>query len=60
MFQYKVLTCVSGVDYPMNKYRFQIVYELLSIKYNFRIRIKTFTHELKLKGMYFKNLFISI
>ena len=46
MFQYKVLTCISGVDYPMNKYRFQIVYELLSIKYNFRIRIKTFTHEL--------------
>ena len=32
----------------MNKYRFQIVYELLSIRYNFRIRIKTFTHELTL------------
>ena len=30
----------------MNKYRFQIVYELLSIRYNQRIRIKTFTHEL--------------
>ena len=44
--QYKVLSCISGVDYPMNKYRFQIVYELLSVKYNFRIRIKTFTHEL--------------
>lgn len=46
MFQFKVLTCISGVDYPMNKYRFQIVYELLSIRYNFRIRVKTFTHEL--------------
>lgn len=46
MFQCKILTCISGVDYPMNKYRFQIVYELLSIKYNFRIRVKTFTHEL--------------
>ena len=44
--QFKILTCVSGVDYPNNKYRFQIVYELLSIKYNYRIRIKTFTHEL--------------
>ena len=46
MFQFKVLTCISGVDYPMNKYRFQIVYELLSVRYNFRIRVKTFTHEL--------------
>tara|TARA_B110000908_G_scaffold162289_1_gene207547 strand:- start:5589 stop:6161 length:573 start_codon:yes stop_codon:yes gene_type:complete len=46
MFQFKILTCVSGVDYPMNKYRFQVVYELLSIRYNFRIRVKTFTHEL--------------
>ena len=46
MFQFKILTCVSGVDYPTNKYRFQVVYELLSVKYNSRIRIKTFTHEL--------------
>ena len=46
MFQFKILTCISGVDYPMNKYRFKIVYELLSIRYNFRIRVKTFTHEL--------------
>jgi NADH dehydrogenase (ubiquinone) Fe-S protein 3 len=46
MFQFKILTSVSGVDYPMNKYRFQIVYELLSVRYNFRVRIKTFAHEL--------------
>ena len=46
MLQFKILTCVSGVDYPMNKYRFQVVYELLSVKYNSRIRIKTFAHEL--------------
>ena len=46
MYQFKMLTCISGVDYPMNKYRFQIVYELLSIRYNQRIKIKTFTHEL--------------
>ena len=46
LFQCKILTCISGVDYPMNKYRFQIVYELLSVRFNFRIRIKTFTHEL--------------
>lgn len=46
LYQSEILTCLSGVDYPMNKHRFKIVYELLSIKYNFRIRIKTFTDEL--------------
>ena len=46
LYQFKLLTCISGVDYPSNKYRFKIVYELLSIRYNFRIKIKTFTHEL--------------
>lgn len=45
-YQFKILSCISGVDYPENKYRFKIVYELLSVKYNSRIRIKTFTHEL--------------
>lgn len=44
--QYKILTCVSGVDYPKNVYRFQIVYELLSVKYNSRLRIKIATDEL--------------
>jgi NADH/F420H2 dehydrogenase subunit C len=44
--QFKVLSCISCVDYPMNKYRFKLVYELLSIRYNSRIRIKIFTHEL--------------
>ena len=46
LYQFKVLSCISGVDYPINKFRFNVVYELLSIKYNYRIRIKTFTHEL--------------
>ena len=46
LHQFKVLTSISGVDYPMNKFRFNIVYELLSIRYNYRVRIKTFTHEL--------------
>lgn len=46
LHQFKILTSISGVDYPMNKFRFNIVYELLSIRYNYRIRIKTFTHEL--------------
>jgi NADH:ubiquinone oxidoreductase subunit C len=45
-YQFKVLTCISGVDYPENFYRFQVVYELLSIKYNARIRIKILVNEL--------------
>jgi NADH:ubiquinone oxidoreductase subunit C len=44
--QFKILTCISGVDYPNNKYRFKIAYELLSIRYNSRLRIKIFNHEL--------------
>lgn len=45
-YQFKVLTCISGVDYPENLYRFQLVYELLSIKYNSRIRVKVLVDEL--------------
>lgn len=33
LYQFKILTCISGVDYPENKYRFKIVYELLNIRY---------------------------
>lgn len=45
-YQFKVLTCISGVDTPENLYRFTLVYELLSIQYNSRIRIKILTDEL--------------
>lgn len=45
-YQYKVLTCVSCVDYPENFYRFQIVYELLSLKFNSRLRLKVLVDEL--------------
>lgn len=45
-YQFKILTCISGVDYPFNKYRFKIVYELLSIRYNIRLRVKVLTNEL--------------
>lgn len=45
-FQFKILTCISGVDYPENFHRFQVVYELLSIRYNKRIRIKLLANEL--------------
>ena len=45
-YQFKILTCISGVDYPENLYRFQIVYELLSLKFNSRLRLKILVNEL--------------
>ena len=45
-YQYKVLTCVSCVDYLKNVYKFQIVYELLSLKFNSRLRMKVLADEL--------------
>ena len=44
-FQYKMLSCISCIDLLQNKYRFCISYELLSLVYNSRLRIKTFLNE---------------
>lgn len=44
-FQFKSLTHVSAVDCPQNFYRFMLVYELLSVKYNFRLKIKVLLNE---------------
>jgi len=44
-FQYKLLTAISCVDYPFRKNRFEIAYELLSVRFNSRIRVKTFVDE---------------
>lgn len=43
---FQLLTCISGVDYPEREERFEVVYELLSIGYNSRIRVKTYTNEI--------------
>jgi NADH dehydrogenase (ubiquinone) Fe-S protein 3 len=44
--QYKSLSDLCGVDYPEREKRFEIVYNLLSIRYNSRIRVKTHVDEL--------------
>lgn len=36
---------VTGVDYPSRHKRFEIVYNLLSLKYAARIRVKTYAGE---------------
>lgn len=43
--QYKVLIDICGVDYPERENRFEVVYNLLSLKFNRRIRIKVSTNE---------------
>jgi NADH dehydrogenase (ubiquinone) Fe-S protein 3 len=41
-FQYSLLSCISGVDLLKKAYRFMLSYELLSLTFNNRLRIKIF------------------
>ena len=49
-YQYKILSCISGVDllysFLNNNYRFSIVYDLLSLQYNTRLKLKIYLNEL--------------
>ena len=42
---FKQLVDVCGVDYPEREKRFEVVYNLLSLKHNLRIRLKVLTDE---------------
>ncbi|XP_029820210.1 NADH dehydrogenase [ubiquinone] iron-sulfur protein 3, mitochondrial [Manacus vitellinus] len=44
--QFKSLADLTAVDVPSRQYRFEIVYNLLSLRFNSRIRVKTYTDEL--------------
>jgi NADH dehydrogenase (ubiquinone) Fe-S protein 3 len=44
--RFRLLVDVCGVDYPSRKQRFEIVYNLLSIQFNSRIRIQTAIDEI--------------
>jgi len=43
--QFKQLMDVTAVDYPEREQRFEVVYHLLSLTHNRRIRVKTLTDE---------------
>ena len=43
--QFKILIDITAVDYPSRPERFQVVYQLLSIKLNQRVRVKLATDE---------------
>jgi len=42
---FKILVDLCGVDYPEREKRFEVVYNLLSLKHNRRIRVKVMTDE---------------
>lgn len=44
-WQYKVLSDMTAVDFPERPDRFELVYNLLSVRYNSRIRVKTTVDE---------------
>lgn len=44
--RYTLLSCISGVDFLNLKYRFSVVYDLLSIDFNSRLRVKLFINEM--------------
>eukprot|EP00061_Rhincodon_typus_P017853 g46744.t1 len=44
--QFKSLVDETAVDVPSRPFRFEIVYNLLSLQFNSRIRVKTYTDEL--------------
>jgi NADH-quinone oxidoreductase subunit C len=43
--QFKLLVDLCGVDYPEREQRFDVVYNLLSLRHNHRIRVKIRTDE---------------
>lgn len=45
-YHYQMLCCISGVDFLDKTYRFSVVYDLLSITYNSRLRLKVFVNEI--------------
>jgi NADH-quinone oxidoreductase subunit C len=44
-YLFKQLIDLCGVDYPDRVQRFEVVYHLLSLKYNRRLRLKVYTDE---------------
>lgn len=44
--QFSLLSCISGVDFIGNEYRFCVSYDLLSLTFAQRVRIKTFLNEI--------------
>lgn len=46
--QYNILIDFTGVDYPNRKKRFELIYNLLSLRFNSRITLSCFVAEMTL------------
>ena len=46
-YNYSLLSCISGIDYINFNYRFGVIYDLLSLTHNNRIRIKVFLDDVE-------------
>lgn len=44
--QFNSFIDIAGMDVPSRVYRFEVIYHLLSLRFNSRIRVKTYTDEL--------------
>lgn len=42
---FQMLVSICGVDYPQNAHRFEVVYNLLSLRHNARLRVKVKVRE---------------
>ena len=45
LLRFKVLADICAIDYPEKKNRFEVVYNLLSIDFNFRLTVTTSVRE---------------
>ncbi|MCP9262845.1 NADH dehydrogenase [ubiquinone] iron-sulfur protein 3, mitochondrial [Dirofilaria immitis] len=43
--QFTNIVFITGMDVPSRKFRFEVIYALLSIQFNARIRVRTYTDE---------------
>lgn len=43
--QFKGVMDITAVDYPTRANRFEVVYNMLSVRHNARIRVKTYADE---------------
>jgi NADH dehydrogenase (ubiquinone) Fe-S protein 3 len=44
--QFKILSDITAVDFPDRVNRFEVVYNLLSLRYNIRVTVKTVVNEI--------------
>lgn len=57
--QFKILNSIIGCDNLDRLNRFEIIYDLLSIQYNFRLRIKIYSSELDTTFLSITNIFLN-